>query len=142
MQIVDEINFLELRYLIGFKSSFLFTSIIANKIRTLIAPTYTSTCAAATKLAFNNKYKPATLINTPPNKKAEYTILSNKTTPNEPTIIIKDNIEKQINCVVTAIDMYLIYFPTGTSSVDFEDTIQSNTSSGNFPTLGSDDGTS
>ena len=105
IQIVDEINFLELRYLIGFKSSFLLTSIIANKIKTLIAPTYTSTCAAATKLAFNNKYKPATLMNTPPNKKAEYTMLSNKTTPNAPIIMIRDNIEKQINCVVTAIDI-------------------------------------
>ena len=37
---------------------------------------------------------------------------------------------------------YLIYFPTGNSSVDFEDTIQSSTSSGNLPTLVSDDGTS
>ena len=69
-------------------------------------------------------------------------MLSNKTTPNEPIIIIKDSIEKQINCVVTAIDIKLIHLLTGTSSVDFEDTIQSNTSSGNFPTLGSDDGTS
>ena len=69
-------------------------------------------------------------------------MLSNKTTPNEPIIIIKDSIEKQINCVVTAIDIKLIYLPTGTSSVDFEDIIQSNTSSGNLPTLGSDDGIS
>ena len=113
MQIVDEINFLEFRYLIGFKSSFLLTSIIANKINTLIAPTYTRTCAAATKLAFNNKYKPATLIKTPPNKKAEYTMLSNKTTPNEPIIMIKDKIEKQISCVVTAIDIKLKLFYYG-----------------------------
>ena len=69
-------------------------------------------------------------------------MLSSNTTPNEPMIIIKDSIEKQINCVVTAIDIKLIYFPTDTSSGDCEDDIQSNTSSGNLPTLGSDNGIS
>ena len=66
-------------------------------------------------------------------------MLSNKTTPSEPIIIIKDKIEKQISCVVTAIDIKLNYFPTVTSSLDSEDFIQSNTSSGNLPTRGSED---
>tara|TARA_B100000401_G_scaffold396736_1_gene306438 strand:- start:358 stop:513 length:156 start_codon:yes stop_codon:yes gene_type:complete len=44
-------------------------------------------------------------MKTPPSKKAEYTMLSSKITPSDPMIIIKDNIEKQINCVVIAIDM-------------------------------------
>ena len=97
MQIVEEISLRELIFLIGFSSSFLLTSIIAKIIKTFTAPTYTKTCAAATKLALSNRYNPATLMKTPPSKKAEYTMLSSSTTPKDPIIITRDNTAKHIN---------------------------------------------
>ena len=70
-QTPPDISFLVLRPSIGFNFSFLLTNIIANNIKTFTAPTYTRIWAAATKLAFSKRYKPATAINTPPNKNAE-----------------------------------------------------------------------
>ena len=62
-------------------------------------------------------------------------MLSSNTTPKEPIMITNDKIKKHINWVVTAIDIYLFELVTGNSSDGLFDTIQSNTSSGSFPTL-------
>jgi len=91
-------------------SILLLTSIIANKIKILIAPTYRRICAAAIKSAFNNKKIAAIQTKTAPNKKAAYTKLGSNTTPSEPIIATKDNKKKLIFCIFSKkfIDFYLI----------------------------------
>ena len=52
-------------------------------------------------------------------------MLSSRTTPNDPIIITRDKTEKQMNCVVTAIDIYFCELEIETSSLEGEDIIQS-----------------
>jgi hypothetical protein len=47
-------------------------------------------------------YKPAILINTPANKKAEWTILGSRTTPKAVPIIINPKIPKETICTPSA----------------------------------------